>query len=55
MRPAASSPSYHATLNGDSILNDACGANIAEPVGAMLDGNVYNSAHPAGVIREHVE
>ncbi len=48
-----------ASLNDDSILNPACGANLAELVGAMLDGNVYINVHstqvPSGVIRGQVE
>lgn len=47
-----------ATLHDDAIINDACGANIAELVGSMLDGNVYlnvhSTAHPGGVIRGQV-
>lgn len=34
-----------ATLDDGSILNPACGANIAELVGSMLDGNVYINVH----------
>lgn len=47
-----------ATLNDDSIINDVCGANIAELVGSMLGGNVYlnvhSTDHPGGVIRGQV-
>lgn len=48
-----------ATLNDDSIINDACGADIAELVGSMLDGNVYinvhSTGHPSGEIRGQIE
>lgn len=48
-----------ATLNDESIINDACGANIAELVDSMLDGNVYINVHstgvPGGVIRGQIE
>lgn len=48
-----------ATLNDDSIINDTCGANIAELVDSMLDGNVYINVHstnmPSGVIRGQIE
>ena len=44
-----------ATLTDESILGPACGANIAELVESMLDGNVYINVHstevPSGVIR----
>lgn len=48
-----------ATLNDDSIINDACGADITALVESMLDGNVYVNVHdpdnPGGVIRGQVE
>lgn len=48
-----------ATLTDDSIINPACGANIMELVGSMLDGNVYlnvhSTDHPGGVIRGQVQ
>ncbi|MEJ8567178.1 CHRD domain-containing protein [Elongatibacter sediminis] len=48
-----------ATLNDDSIIDDACGADIAGLVGSMLDGNVYINVHssgvPSGVVRGQVE
>jgi len=47
------------TLTDESIINPACGANLAELVDAMLDGNVYVNVHstsmPAGVVRGQVE
>lgn len=57
----ASRVEVRATLNDDSILNagTVCGANIAELVGAMLDGNVYINVHslsnPGGEVRGQVE
>ncbi|MGK2924815.1 MAG: CHRD domain-containing protein [Lysobacterales bacterium] len=46
-------------MNDDSIINDTCGANIAELVDSMLDGNVYINVHstnmPSGVIRGQIE
>jgi len=48
-----------ATLTDDSIINPACGANIAELVDSMLDGNVYlnvhSTDHPGGVVRGQVQ
>ena len=47
-----------ATLGDDSILNPACGENIAELVGSMLDGNVYINVHsmdhPGGEVRGQI-
>ena len=47
------------TLNDDSILNPACGENIAELVDAMLNGDVYVNVHsslvPSGVVRGQVQ
>jgi hypothetical protein len=61
----AFSPGYdgdfqlRATLTDASIINTACGANIAELVESMLDGNVYINVHstsnPSGVIRGQVQ
>lgn len=48
-----------ATLTDDSIINPACGTNIAELVDAILDGNVYLNVHstdyPGGVVRGQVQ
>lgn len=47
-----------ATVDDDSILNPACGDNIADLVGSMLDGNVYVNVHsmdhPGGEVRGQI-
>lgn len=47
-----------ATLTEANIVNDACGATIAELVESMEDGdtyvNVHSAAHPAGEVRGQI-
>lgn len=47
-----------ATLTDDSIVNDACGEDIAELVESMASGNVYINVHsvdnPGGEVRGQI-
>lgn len=48
-----------ATLTDDNIVNDTCGATIADLAAAMADGDVYVNVHsvafPGGEIRGQIE
>ena len=50
---------FGANLNDASVINPACGADIAELVDSMLQGNVYINVHsvanPGGAIRGRIQ